>query len=526
MGAETNEKNDVMENGTNVVASNESANADQLKKKRPKTILIVMLIVLAIVLGVGAFQMTPTNRAKRALAAGEKYLSKMEYEEAVASFKKALEIAPNEEFVKASVISGLEKMMADAEEAAGQKDYDKSIRISELVMNLGDEVGWSQHTVIVSAKENHERYVIGKAVSGIIQRADEEFEKGDFENAIKDYEDAKGKGADSRDIEPRLPMSRVFKDVIDAFAKGDYEKAAKALDSSDAGNLVGELDGSGRFYTGDGSTTIIKAGDAIVAVYGGLNASTSDGNAKAVISGANTYSFYDGEWKNYTPNGSGSLKVWNKRESFNDAAEIKGKFDTGITDGAEKYTRADVNEISVDTIKGAVKALDTDSQGNAVVALKDGKPAYGVKDAKVSNNVIDSYTAGVNGFGGSDEKLLIELLDSTPPVIKCSLKKATFERLPAWDGGTFLEPKSNYYDRKSIVGYGITAEDDVDGDLTDQIQYTQKRKASINGYNDNGEYGLEVEYTVSDQAGNVGHLTVEYLYVDWCEDIWCLVSME
>ena len=297
--------------------------------------------------------MTPANRAKRALAEGEKYLTELKYEEAAAAFKKAIEIAPNDENVKASVISGLEKMLADAEEAAKQKDYDKSLLITELVMNLGDEVGWSQETVFVTAQENHERYVIGKAVSGIIQKADEEFEKGDYENAIKDYEDAKGKGASAQDIEPKLPMSRVFKDVIDAFAKGDYDAAAKALDSSDAENITGELDGSGRFYTGDGSTTVIKSGDAIVAVYGGLNASTSDGSAKAVISGANTYSLYDGEWKDYIPNGSGSLKVWNKRESIADAAEIKGKFDAGIADGSENYTRADISDATFDSSKGA-----------------------------------------------------------------------------------------------------------------------------------------------------------------------------
>lgn len=167
------------------------------------------------------------------------------------------------------------------------------------------------------------------------------------------------------------------------------------------------------------------------------------------------------------------------------------------------YSHDEVSDVELQMpSSGGIGVVNVDEDGNLWVTEEVEHVAYIAVDETESGGVIESYTAGVPGFGGEDAKLEVEalLIDKTPPVLSCNLGVTN-----GWDP---------VYERANIVGFGITATDDVDGDITDRITNTQTRRGPfVAGESD---YGLVVVYTVSDTAGNTATMTVSYDHTFFC----------
>ena len=75
-------------------------------KSHKKTIMIIAvaaLIIIAVASGLIAYNNSPSVRLRKQLNLGNKYLAELNYEQAIAEFNKALEIAPDDE----TVVTGL-----------------------------------------------------------------------------------------------------------------------------------------------------------------------------------------------------------------------------------------------------------------------------------------------------------------------------------------------------------------------------------------------------------------------------------
>ncbi len=80
---------------------------------RKKVIIIVAVIIIAVLTGALGFSVSPSRRIEKKLELGEKYLTELNYEQAIATFKEALEIAPGDENIL-SHIKGAYKSWSDA----------------------------------------------------------------------------------------------------------------------------------------------------------------------------------------------------------------------------------------------------------------------------------------------------------------------------------------------------------------------------------------------------------------------------
>ena len=91
-------------------------------------IVIVAVVIIAIVCGVVVYSNSPAERSKRQLSLGERYLAELNYEEAVAAFKKAIEIDPMNERAKERLVEAYRGWSADL---ANKSDYENAIALIE-----------------------------------------------------------------------------------------------------------------------------------------------------------------------------------------------------------------------------------------------------------------------------------------------------------------------------------------------------------------------------------------------------------
>jgi tetratricopeptide (TPR) repeat protein len=119
-------------------------------KELSKTRLIIVIIAAAfsaIVIGVVAFTNSPAQKLRRQLDLGEKYLSELNYEQAVAAFKDALAIDPNSQ----EVLSGLKEAYTQwSDSLLVSEKYEEALkRLNEALSVLPEDASLSEKRVLV-----------------------------------------------------------------------------------------------------------------------------------------------------------------------------------------------------------------------------------------------------------------------------------------------------------------------------------------------------------------------------------------
>lgn len=104
---------------------------ENMKNKR-LIIIVVAAIILALVCGSVIFSNSPARKVKEQLELGQKYLTELKYEEAIACFDKALEIDRNNTSVQDAIIDTYCKWSKSIAETG---DYDKAIEIIDVALN-------------------------------------------------------------------------------------------------------------------------------------------------------------------------------------------------------------------------------------------------------------------------------------------------------------------------------------------------------------------------------------------------------
>ena len=87
-------------------------------------LLAVAAVILAVFIGIITFSNSPAQKLKKQLDLGQKYLNELSYDHAVAAFKRALEIEPN----NTDAIAGITKTYgAWSSDLAASREYEAAI---------------------------------------------------------------------------------------------------------------------------------------------------------------------------------------------------------------------------------------------------------------------------------------------------------------------------------------------------------------------------------------------------------------
>lgn len=529
------------------------------KKANLKWVLAtVAAVAVAAVVGIMAYTNSPGYRAGEKLKLAEKFLEDMDYEQAIANFKLALEIDPNNQEVIALIKGHMDEFYQQARAFAGMGAYASEREIAMLMIGVdsGNILGKIAEAEadcgsgdVQKAKDGFEKIlgsnpdngeiaiVIGDHldqfyeqarkygregeyepekeladfmlktcpddVRGQIAGAEADSGMGEIEKARDEYWKAVGGGIDEEDVAKGLKYCDAVLKLLEYCEGSGWNEAASYMNTDDFGAVSERLvDGKSIAYSKNTDILVGKSDGGVYVYCGGLNNGGMDGQGVGIVSAVNTCSIYEGGWKANAPSGGGVLTMWNKNEDISGASVYEGDFANGLLNGTALFKTLVGNapaEITLNIDNGQVNIEKVDDDGNVLVSAA-GIP-YMLEYETAENNVVTDYAAGLFGFGGSDRILSFKLSDTVPPVMKCNLQL----RRP--------------YGGKNPIGKGITASDDVDGDLTAKITNTSRQVANSEGYRDALFYGLEVVYSVADSAGNTSKLTVTYDVSEMCE-VW------
>jgi len=435
----------------------------EVGQKLKKTRLIIAVTVIVSVVALTACGNSPEKKAAACIVEGEKYLSELSYDEAYAKFAEAVQLAPDNVEVSDAVTGYLNEVLGSAESADGREQCEKSIEQIDAVLAYSDSFDASIIEQISNEKEKLESNI---EVIDTLEKADSLLNEGKYSEAKAQYDAAKAKGADESKYSENYALSEAYQGLVDLCDGKSWEDILALVDSQEFDVVIGQLSDGATLYLGADKDIIVgKSGSEVFVISGGVSESNPDGTAIGVISSANSYAIYDGSWKGLKPDGEGTVRIWNKRDTIDDAITITGTFAEGLINGTASYTGGAMEDTPISATNGNLDITGVDQDGK--VQIPGDKGGYVIDGIATKDGAVDGYALGVPGFGGSDTKIEVAMLDSEPPVLKCGLsvsKWKTFS-LP-YGGGTIKYADGKYYNVGDIVGYNITATDNIDGDLT------------------------------------------------------------
>lgn len=144
----------------------------ELSKTR-RIIVILAVVFSASVIGFIAFTNSPAQKLKRQLDLGEKYLSELNYEQAVAVFKEALAIDPNSQ----EVLSGLKEAYTQwSDSLLVSEKYEEALkRLNEALSVLPEDASLGEKRVLVYL-DWAESYASAQDYDNAIRIAEEGYE--------------------------------------------------------------------------------------------------------------------------------------------------------------------------------------------------------------------------------------------------------------------------------------------------------------------------------------------------------------
>lgn len=479
----------------------EQVQADMARGKK-KNVLIwiiaaVVAVAAAIVIGVLVYINSPSYKAGRALAAAERYLDEMDYEQAVLQFQLALELDPDNEELAAAINGHLQEFLQMAESYGEAGDYNMERRMASYVLLFQEE------------NEQAEALIARAGVQELLEQARKEFDAGNYEGAKEKYTEALNGGAGEDEVNPYLPLCDAYRKLLALCEAGDWTGVAGYIDSGEFDVIAGWMGTMNpQFAAGNVQIVMGEKDGSYYVITGDLNKENGAGYGTGVVSSANTYAIYSGSWADYVPEGEGTLRVWYKNEDMYAGNYYTGSFAGGVLDGSATLNtpvNGNATDLGIAVSAGRVSVFKTDEEGNVWLLDSTDAGAYVVEGVTEEAGTVGGYSAGVPGFGGSDARLSVTymLFDSEPPVLSCSLTVGRWYEL-SWTSTNVP------------IGRGITAVDNVDGDITDRITNTSNRVKNSWGEKADWAFGLVVEYSATDAAGNTGTLTVTYEYENMC----------
>jgi len=492
-----------------------------LKKIKTRGIIRIIAAIL-IVAGVSSvmYVNSDAHKANQQIKLALKYIDELEYEQAVAAFQKALELDPNNEKIQSIVSQYIHTFYQIAQEYGSEGNYSDQLRLAICVLELDKD------------------YLDAK-----ILKAEAQDQTGDTEGAIQTCKDVlKDHPEEERIMRIYVPMvfrpiriiperkggfaldyEEVLKKLFELCKGENWEEIIQLMESDAFVNMAAGLTDDEEIALEDEEKYVAvrkRNGESYVYV-GAYNEEIYCGepvsilNGTGVFVGKSTYTVYTGEWSGKMPSGIGTMAIWEKSESYDSAmVYFDSYFLYGLGEGkiqfktefmgeevdtyflAENIFAYESDGMLIDQISN-VKVYGTDANGGLWLNEETTENGCVPVAAYVNedNGKIADFVFGVPFFGGSEKILDVSLSDVEPPVISCS------KNMGVWYSG-----KPDYIS-------GITAQDNMDGDITDRIQIDKSEL-------DEGQWWTtgDVVYTVVDSAGNETKLTIWYNWDGACGD--------
>ena len=202
------------------------------KTKRTRIIVgVIAALVILVVIGMVAFSNFPSQKIKKQLDLGQKYLTELKYEQAVAAFKEALDIDPNNE----DAIAGITKTYGEwSEDLISKEKYASAVKRLDEAMDLLPD---NQDFVDMQA-------------DAYIAWIDSRLSEGDYSKAQELAEEGYSKLGDSGlkskldEIQAKMEEDEAAEADINEPAEQETEVVSennqeKIIDTSDLANFIG-----------------------------------------------------------------------------------------------------------------------------------------------------------------------------------------------------------------------------------------------------------------------------------------------
>ena len=375
------------------------------KKGVPLAVKILVPVLLLLLICGGAFLLyssQPKVRIKKYMDLGQKYLSEMNYDEALLAFGKVIELDPKQ-------IEAYEGM-ADAYE--GSRDYEKAAEMLER----GIEAAGADEPSRSQAKKLTLWY--GKLAEEAVANGDEDAALRYYSRILEldsgSAEAAAWVGEYRRKEEFTEKSGSLSQDMSEMLAREDYEAIYSLIESDRFAEVIEMMNQFGIsdrliFDTATGKVGIYKVESRYgpyMLYYGDYSGEIREGSGVWIGSAGSSYYCAVGQWSNDKPNGHQAIREW--YPELNERVikrEISGNTVNGLWNGPVDWGFVESDGKRghiVEFTNGKWNVLRLNSSGDSWVVSEN---RYGIGNPD-SNLVVkvgeENILRGISGFSEKD----------------------------------------------------------------------------------------------------------------------------
>lgn len=308
-------------------------------KINPNVVTVIVAAILLFALAAGIYYFNSSEaRANGLIEKAGTSIDESDYDNAIASLKGAYELDPENEEANGIINSYLMLILRKAEETSKPE---KKKWIASFVRSFESDDPVYKDT-LEHADELYEEAERKIASQPFVEKAEALFDKGDYNGAAKEYDNAINAGAIHADISPKYDLNCVYLKLRELAGSSDRTGIIDYMNSISFNCVKDQLNEKSTIDISDERYLVIsKRKDDYLIIYGSLD-SKRDGCAAGMISRQDSNALYEGEWIQGMPDGYGRVIRWDKDKDINSSEMISGRLERGKFKGNVTYCSSDV----------------------------------------------------------------------------------------------------------------------------------------------------------------------------------------
>ena len=342
------------------------------------TIIAAVLFVAGLA-AIAVYLISPQAQANSLISKAGTSIDEADYDSAITDLKNAYALDPENAEANGIINSYLMLILDKAEET---KIPEKKKWIASFVRTFRSDDPYYSKTLDRAKKLIDEA---DKKISSApyVEKAEALFDKGEYNSAAKEYENALDKGALREDIAPKYDLNCAYLDIRALAGAGDRTGVVDYMNSVSFDCVKDKL---GEHRTIDISNerhiVISKRKDDYLIIYGTFD-KENDGCAAGMMSCDDINAVYEGEWIYGVPEGYGKLIRWNKDETADKAEILSGRLEKGYFTGDITYFAPDVPQTTIPPVEEEAEQTG-DEESDPEKKYLAGVPIFG-EDLKGSD---------------------------------------------------------------------------------------------------------------------------------------------
>lgn len=332
----------------------ESKSAEGKINPNVVTVIVAALLLFSLAGGIYYFNSSEA-RANGLIEKAGTSIDEADYDNAITNLKGAYELDPENAEANSIINSYLKLILGKAEETTNPE---KKKWIASFVCSFESDDPVYRET-LQYADELYEEAERKIASAPYVEKAEAMFDKGDYNGAAKEYDNAIEAGAIRVDISPKYDLNCVYLKLRELAAAADRTGIIDYMNSVSFNCVKDQLNEKNNIDISDERYLVIsKRKDDYLIIYGSLD-SKRDGCAAGMISRQDSNALYEGEWVQGLPEGYGRVIRWDKDKDFSSSEMISGRLEKGRFKGDVTYCSADVPDT---VLSPEIKEPDADDE--------------------------------------------------------------------------------------------------------------------------------------------------------------------